>query len=195
VDDFLVFTASHHAALQARDFVASLLHRLGLARHPSKGLWHPVQYGQHLGIDIDTATGTFYAPTSKLTTLARQAKAMLQRTTRCARWLPVKELLQFASRAEYLFLAIPAARFYLHDLHCVVGGLWSRRVRMTPRLRRDLQWWTDVPNIHNGRPIHKPVESAFLHCDSSSYGCGATHGTPAGFGPRRTMPGASRGKK
>eukprot|EP00873_Tetraselmis_striata_P021870 jgi/Tetstr1/442134/TSEL_030288.t1 len=65
---------------------------LGLLRNPAKGLWEPVQYGQHLGVDIDTATGYFYAPVDKLQRLARQAKQLLQRAARDARWLPVREL-------------------------------------------------------------------------------------------------------
>eukprot|EP00873_Tetraselmis_striata_P018170 jgi/Tetstr1/438434/TSEL_026991.t1 len=44
---------------------------------------------------------------------------------------------------------------------------------MTHELRRDLQWWTAVPTQANGRPIHRPVETAYMHCDSSGYGWGA----------------------
>eukprot|EP00873_Tetraselmis_striata_P002826 jgi/Tetstr1/423090/TSEL_013861.t1 len=44
---------------------------------------------------------------------------------------------------------------------------------MTPQLHRDLQWWTSVPGQSNGKPIHRPVETAYLHTDSSSgYGWG-----------------------
>eukprot|EP00873_Tetraselmis_striata_P019321 jgi/Tetstr1/439585/TSEL_028012.t1 len=43
---------------------------------------------------------------------------------------------------------------------------------MTPQLRRDLQWWTSVPIQSNGKPIHRPVESAYLHTDNSGYGWG-----------------------
>jgi hypothetical protein len=123
VDDFIVFAPSHREALQQRSVVETTLARLGLSRHTSKGIWDPVQYGQHLGIDLDTANGYFYAPAAKLQTLANQAKSMLQRATRTARWLPVKQLLQFDGRAQYLFLAIPSARFYLRELHCTVGGI------------------------------------------------------------------------
>eukprot|EP00873_Tetraselmis_striata_P037896 jgi/Tetstr1/458160/TSEL_044651.t1 len=42
---------------------------------------------------------------------------------------------------------------------------------MTPQLRRDLQWWTSVPiSQSNGKPIHRPVETAYPHTDSSGYG-------------------------
>eukprot|EP00873_Tetraselmis_striata_P008983 jgi/Tetstr1/429247/TSEL_001910.t1 len=45
---------------------------------------------------------------------------------------------------------------------------------MTPHnsVRRDLQWWTSVPSQSNGKPIHRPVETAYLHTDSSGYGWG-----------------------
>eukprot|EP00873_Tetraselmis_striata_P015897 jgi/Tetstr1/436161/TSEL_025007.t1 len=169
VDDFLPFASSEPEALELRQRVADLLDSLGLLRNPSKGLWEPVQYGQHLGVDIDTATGYFYPPVDKLQRLARQAKQLLQRAARDARWLPVRELQSRAGRAQYLFLAIPGARFYLRELHDVVGSKWGGRVRMTHQLRRDLQWWTAVPTQANGRPIHRHVETAHMHCDSSSY--------------------------
>eukprot|EP00873_Tetraselmis_striata_P028836 jgi/Tetstr1/449100/TSEL_036312.t1 len=101
--------------------------------------------------------------------LARQAKQLLQRAARDVRWLPVRELQSLAGRAQYLFLAIPAARFYPRELHDVVGSKWGGRVRMT----HQLQWWTAVPTQANGRPIHRPMETAYMHCDSSGYGWGA----------------------
>eukprot|EP00873_Tetraselmis_striata_P045582 jgi/Tetstr1/465846/TSEL_010466.t1 len=140
VDDFLLFASSEPEALELRQRVADLLDSLGLQRNPAKGLWEPVQYGQHLGVDIDTATGYFYAPVDKLQRLARQAKQLLQRAACDARWLPVRELQSLAGRTQYLFLAIPAARFYLRELHDVVGSKWGGRERMTHQLRRDLQW-------------------------------------------------------
>eukprot|EP00873_Tetraselmis_striata_P042614 jgi/Tetstr1/462878/TSEL_007827.t1 len=146
VDDFLLFTSSEPEALELRQRVADLLDSLGLLRNPAKGLWEP--------------------------RLARQAKQLLQRAARDARWLPVRDLQSLAGRAQYLFLVIPAARFYLRELHDVVGSKWGGRVRMTHQLRRDLQWWTAVPTQANGRPIHRPVETAYMHCDSSGYGWG-----------------------
>eukprot|EP00873_Tetraselmis_striata_P019085 jgi/Tetstr1/439349/TSEL_027787.t1 len=44
---------------------------------------------------------------------------------------------------------------------------------MTHQLRRNLEWWTTVPNHNNGRSIYKPVETAYMHVDSSGYGWGA----------------------
>ncbi len=41
---------------------------------------------------------------------------------------------------------------------------------MSKQLKRDLEWWKVVPEKHNGAPIFKAVETAYLHCDSSGYG-------------------------
>jgi hypothetical protein len=95
-----------------------------------------------MGIDINTASCYFYAPEQKLTKIAQHAKHFIGKATRNARWLPVKDLLSLAGKAQYLFLAIPAARFFLRELHSVVGEKWGGLVRLSPQLRRDLQWWT-----------------------------------------------------
>eukprot|EP00873_Tetraselmis_striata_P001682 jgi/Tetstr1/421946/TSEL_012845.t1 len=126
VDDFLLFALSEPEALELRQRVADLLDSLGMLRNPAKGLWEPVEMGQHLG--------------------------------------------SLAGRAQYLYLANPAARFYLRELHDVVGSKCGGRVRRTHQLRR---WWTAVPTQSNSRPIHRHVETAYMHCDSSGYGWGA----------------------
>jgi hypothetical protein len=44
---------------------------------------------------------------------------------------------------------------------------------MTHQLKRDLEWWRTLPDQRNGRSIYKPIETAYLHADSSGYGWGA----------------------
>eukprot|EP00873_Tetraselmis_striata_P023178 jgi/Tetstr1/443442/TSEL_031453.t1 len=128
VDDFFLFASSEPEALELRQRVADLLDSLGLQRNPAKGLWEPVQYGQHLGVDIDTATGYFYAPVDKRASACGSSMTW---------WAP------------------------------------SGAAECGTPVRRDLQWWTAVPTQPNGRPIHRPVETAYMHCDSSGYGWGA----------------------
>jgi hypothetical protein len=43
-------------------------------------------------------------------------------------------------------------------------------VRISKQLKRDLEWWRTEPEKHNGAPIFKPIESSYLHCDSSGFG-------------------------
>lgn len=152
-----------------------MLTALGLERNAAKGVWEPTQVGEHLGLIVDLERGEFRAPAAKLTGLSRQATALLSRAARDRRWLPARELAAFAGKAQFLYLAVPAARFFLRELHCVLATRtgWGGRVKMTHQLRRDLEWWRTVPTQHNGRSMFKPVETAYLHTDSSSYGWGA----------------------
>jgi hypothetical protein len=123
---------------------SNILDRLGLLRHPTKGFWTPAQVGHHVGIDINTTSRYFYAPEQKLTKIAQHARHLIGTAMRNARWLPVKDLQPLACHAQYIFLAIPAARFFLRELHSAVGKKWGGLVRLTPQLRRELQWWTRV---------------------------------------------------
>eukprot|EP00873_Tetraselmis_striata_P003114 jgi/Tetstr1/423378/TSEL_014065.t1 len=99
-----------------------------LGRNPTKGFREPCQFGRHPGVDIDSASGMFYAPDDNLRVdrLSRHA-TRLGRATRNARWLPVRESQSLAGQTQYPFLAIPAARFFLRELHSVDGGagFWS----------------------------------------------------------------------
>jgi hypothetical protein len=140
VDDLLLFASIEEEALTLRQRLGRLLDRLGLPRHPIKGFWAPTQAGHHLGINIDTAAGYFYAPESKLAKIAQHVRQLIGRVTRNVRLLPIKDLQSLAGHTHYLFLTIPAARFYLRQLHSVVGEKWGGLVRLTPHLHRDLQW-------------------------------------------------------
>jgi hypothetical protein len=131
--------------------------------------------GNHLGLTIDLMKGEFRAPNDKLQALSKQASALLGRAAPTARWLPARQLAAFAGKAQFLYLAIAPARFFLRELNCVMAIRqgWGGRVRMTHQLKRDLEWWRTVPDQHNGRSIYKPIETAYLHADSSGYGWGA----------------------
>jgi hypothetical protein len=159
VGDFLLFAATRELALALRQRVDLLRTILGMLRHPTKTFWEPTQYGHHLGIDIDTRTCSFFAPTEKLRELSKQALQLPERATRASKWLPLKELQSFSGHAQYLFLTIPAAMLFLRELHSVLDDKWGGRVRLTPQLRRDVQWWTHVPSHANGKNIHRQVET------------------------------------
>eukprot|EP00873_Tetraselmis_striata_P010132 jgi/Tetstr1/430396/TSEL_020206.t1 len=132
-DNFLLFSAPMEQALHLRQRLAILLDDLGLQQNPTKGFWEPCQSGRHLGVDIDSASGMFYAPADKLDRLSRLATRLIGCATRNAMWLPVRELQSLAGQA---------------------------------------QWWISVPGQSNGKPIHRPMETAYLHTDSSGYGWG-----------------------
>ena len=147
VDDFLFLASSLAAALLLRARVESLLTSLCLQRNPKKGEWEPTQSLTHLGMRVDLKLGLFIAPVEKLLQIAAQAKSLLGRAARNRRFLPAKALAALEGKAQFLYLAIPVARFYLRELHTVLGPRtdWSGQVKMSNRLQRDLRWWMAVP--------------------------------------------------
>ena len=175
MDDILFLCSSLSVALQVREQVDQVLENLGLSRNPKKGQWDPGKEIYHLGLDIDMRRCEFRAPSEKLARISCQAHDLLCRAARNRRSVPVRELSKLAGRAQFLYLAIPAARFYLRELHNVVSSKtdWNGHVKITRQLKRDLEWWRAVPSAQNGRPIFGPVETAYLHVDSSGYAWGA----------------------
>jgi hypothetical protein len=174
MDDFMFIANSRDAALLLRDRVEALLRRLGLQRNPNKGMWESTQVGGHLGLTSDLMNNEFRAPVDKLQVLSKQASALLGRATTTTRWIPARQLAAFAGKPQFLYLAIAPTRFFPRELHSVLSTRhrWGGRVRMTHKLKRDLEWWRTVPDQHNGRSIYKPIETAYLHADSSGYGWG-----------------------
>jgi hypothetical protein len=87
----------------------------------------------------------------------------------------VRLLAAFAGKAEFLCHAIAPARLFLRALHDVLATRrgWGGRVQLTHHVRRDLELWRTVPTHNNGRFMYKTLETAYLHADSSDYGCGA----------------------
>eukprot|EP00873_Tetraselmis_striata_P018116 jgi/Tetstr1/438380/TSEL_026946.t1 len=174
MDDFLFLANSREAALELRVRLNTLLHRLGLLPNPNKGVCEPTQVGPHLGLIVDMQRGEFRAPKEKLIALAKVARSLLGRAASNRRWFPTRQLASFAGKAHFLYSAVTPARFFLRELQCVLATRqgWGGRVKMTNQLRRDLEWSTHVLAQHNGRSMYKPVETAYLHADSSSYGWG-----------------------
>ena len=80
-----------------------------------------------------------------------------------------------AGKAQFLYLAISATRFYLREMHTVLStkSSWQGKARVTKQLHRDLEWWTSVPSQRNGTPIWRAVETTYIHVDSSDFGWGA----------------------
>ena len=112
---------------------------------------------------IDTKKCEFRAPKTKLDNIAAAAKQLLVRAAQNKRWVPVKALASIAGKAQFMHLSIIVDRFYLRELHDVVKAAesWTGTVMMTKQLKRDLEWWKVVPEMHNGAPIFKAVETAY----------------------------------
>ena len=169
VDDFLAILRTRAEALKARRRAAEVMEHLGIARHPDKGFWEPTQRLEHLGLDVDTEAGLFRVPPEKLKRLMQQAKAIRAMAAREARLVPVRLLAGFVGYAQSVYLACPAARFYLRSLHDVMStrANWDARVRLSRQSLRDLRWWEQLGFADVSRAIWRAPTDRTLHCDAS----------------------------
>jgi len=142
VDDFLFLTSSHSEAPTVRNAVDSV----GSGPQPQER-----DVGARSG---DCASGYGDRPrTWCLPRPSREAEGHTRPSTSDLghrRTKPAldtsKDARSLAGKAQFLYLAIPAARFYLRELHVLsTKECWGARVKLTNQLRRDLLWWRDVP--------------------------------------------------
>jgi hypothetical protein len=86
-----------------------------------------------LGLTVDLGLRMFRAPPDKLRQLAHQASSILGRAASNARWLPARQLAALARIAQFLYLAIAPARFFLREMHNVLSTrtIWGGCVRLT----------------------------------------------------------------
>ena len=77
----------------------------------------------------------------KLKDIAALAKGLSCRAASHKRWVSVKARASLASKAQFLHLAIPVARFFLGELHDIVKSAksLSETVKVTCQLKRDLE--------------------------------------------------------
>jgi hypothetical protein len=104
LDDLAFFISGSQArALRARDIIDEALRDAGLIRKASKGVWEPTQcLPDHLGICINSVTGTFSAPARRLHTIASLAKDLLCRAAHSCRQVPTRLLRTFGGTATSL---------------------------------------------------------------------------------------------
>eukprot|EP00873_Tetraselmis_striata_P020642 jgi/Tetstr1/440906/TSEL_029177.t1 len=159
MDDFMFFASSRTQAYAVHDRLTSLL-----GRQPDKGQWKLVQRLEYPGMEIDSRrSGTIRAPARKLDPLAATALGLIRRAKRDMRWLLVREVASQGGRAQFLFLAINPAGFYLRELHDVLraNDSWSGLVKITRQLRRDLEWWLAVQPQQ--QPLYLQTRGDGLH--------------------------------
>jgi hypothetical protein len=121
MNDFLFLANSCEAALLLRARMDTLLLRLCLLRNAKKGILHSTHVGEHLGLTVNLQKGEFRVPPDKVHTLAKQASSLLGRAALNARWLPARRLAAFAGKAQFLYRAVAATRFFLCKLHNVLA--------------------------------------------------------------------------
>jgi hypothetical protein len=124
---------------------------------------------------LDFKCRVFCALIEKLKGIAKLATQLLCRAAANKRWVSVKAFASLAGRAQFLHLAILVAEFFIQEPNDVVSSAksWAGTVRQMCQIKRELKWWRVVPSKHNGAPISKPLETTYIHSDSSRFGWAA----------------------
>jgi hypothetical protein len=59
----------------------------------------------------------------------------------------------------------------LHDCFNTRNS-WVGNIRFSRHVRRDVQWWAELPKEHNGRTIWRSPDQAILHSGASRFARG-----------------------
>lgn len=190
IDDYLLVPGTGSVPSTSEDcsqlcqILDGLFPRLGLLRHPEKGVWGSgVTRLEHLGVVIDTVQFRYFITDEKLRTLQKKARHLLQTAARSRRWVRENVVRTFTGGAISQLVPIPLARFFTRglydDLKCTQvrrGRYPNQSIRLSNAGRRDLEAWSTML-AGDGRLICAGEPSWNLHTDAADVGYGGTLGT------------------
>lgn len=185
LDDFLIaptragVVARRWHCVRGRKLIDSLLRRLGLARHPTKGEWEGATTIDHLGVRIDSIAMRFHLAPRKIAKVQLLARKILREVRLGRRWVTTKLLRHFCGVCVSLTLSMPWARFYTRSLYWDMAAARPRdergRCRLSHQSIRDLAKWKHLSGQElKGRPMVPPAPTAAIHTDAADVGYGGT---------------------
>ena len=184
LDDWLIAPRGGKAATKADCLRASskldhVMGVLGLARHPTKGVWgEGAQELDHLGFRLSTLTGLFTVTEKKQSRMKRMAGKLLRQASQGRGIVSASMLASFCGMAVSLTLAVPLARFYSRSLYnCLTYAKRERegdraRVRLSKMGRKDLGFWRKLGP--EGRCMLEVTTDLCTHSDAADLGWGGT---------------------
>ncbi|KAK3256187.1 hypothetical protein CYMTET_34663 [Cymbomonas tetramitiformis] len=119
MDDFLILASTEEEAFVQRERVQRVLARLGFSRN-KKGQWEPGQLIEHLGLEVDLKEGLFRVTEKRIDKIHTHAKSIICDAAGEKRWQSARCLEAFNGLCQTVYLAVPAARLYLCNLHFVL---------------------------------------------------------------------------
>lgn len=195
IDDFLVACAAGRVSTagdcrKGSERIEELMGKLGLARHPTKGVWgEGSTLVEHLGFVWDSARMRFTVMETKQGRVREHARRLLTEMARGRGWVSRDSLRSFAGVATSLHLALPLALFYTRSLHDCISDYAEankpaarkgKRVRVSKAAKRDLKEWRRLGE--GGRAFVEEEPQWALHTDAAELGWGGTSGPDEGAG-------------
>lgn len=173
VDDFLIISPSIDRCQADLDCLIRTSRWAGFSIQESK-VTSPGCVVEFLGIIIDARSCTLRISGERLSEIIAILEAWKGRRT-CSK----RQLLKLVGKLAFAARAIRRGRAFLGRLIGLAKKLkyLHFRTRLTKDALRDIHWWTDSINSHNGtsfapRDWSRP-EVIHIYSDASDHGCGA----------------------
>lgn len=158
IDDYLLIpgvgtvASAPEDCLQLSMVLDRLFPRLGLLRHPDKGVWgQGTTRLEHVGVVIDTVQFRYFITPSKLQTLHERTMNLIRTASVSKRWVRESQVRSFTGTAISQLVFVPLARFFTRGLYDDLRVVQLRRgkypeqiIRLTNAGRRDLQAWASM---------------------------------------------------
>ena len=172
VDDFLLVRGDRDTVNSQLDIMIMVARRAGFSIQDKK-VTRASQVVEFLGIVIDIPAGILRISDTRLA----EVKALLARWSG-TRWATKRALLKLVGKLAFAARVVRTGRAFLGRLIGLskkVSKLYHR-VRLSESAQRDIQWWIQCIDTHNGTPIAK-VDWAIgpvidIYTDASNFGYG-----------------------
>ena len=146
VDDFLTIAGSEQACQKSLDVMLDTSCQSGFCVQPSK-VTPPAKAVLFLGIDIDAANGTISLPQDRLEEVTSIVYSWLG-----AKVVTKRHLLQLLGKLNFACRVVRQGRAFTGRL--IAAAKTTRhlhfRIRLSQEARKDLIWWADCLQSHNG---------------------------------------------
>jgi hypothetical protein len=185
LDDLIVMCSSLAEAQRAVRLVREAVAASGLSVNEAKCSWTPTQKLVHLGVEINTSTGTFKVPARRAQAFRATSHELLQHQAKHRRWVPARLLARLLGLAAASSVAVPTARLWTRAAHDLLATLpedangrkhWDAQVQLNRPALADIRTWASFSYEHpsNGRPIwSRSSTTRTLHTDASTFAWGA----------------------
>jgi len=138
IDDYLIapgngaVPSSSKVCLEVSVALDTLFKRLGMLRHPEKGVWgRGATRLEHLGLVIDTEKFRYFLTPAKLRELREMANSILKTARQRSRWVRESLLASFCGLAVSQLVPFPLARFFTRSLYDALKENAPRRTQQT----------------------------------------------------------------
>ncbi|XP_078242251.1 uncharacterized protein LOC140708067 [Pogona vitticeps] len=172
--DWLIVADSPENAAHSTAFVLETLRSLRLQVNKSKSHLHPSQVTEYIGTSINSITARITLPPQRI------SKIHWFRLHRTVSAHHVQHLLSLMASTTVAFqhprLKMRSLQAWFLTLFNPLTNDPHKRLRVTPELWQQLQWWTFAPHLLVGRPFRPLQLTARVTTDASPVGWGASCG-------------------